>query len=117
MADEEMNIAIPVPRDRNGRITLSDAQWTDRLDRATSEAVEYEGGFAAWRVDRVTGQDEKGNVMVRLLRREPHRPPAERRAGSEQPGRGEAARAEAARREAHRQRAREQQRGEQGRGR
>lgn len=110
-----MNVVIPVPRDRNGRMTLSDAQWSSRLDRATFEAVKDQGGFTTWRFDRVTGQDEKGNVVVRLLRREPERTtPIEHRPSSERPGAAEAARAEAARREAQRQQTRAQ-RGEQGR--
>jgi hypothetical protein len=70
MAGEEMLIAIPVPRDRTGRITLSDAQWSARLDRAIVAATEHDGGVIGWRFDRVVGSDEKGDTVVRLQRRE-----------------------------------------------
>jgi hypothetical protein len=70
MASEEMLIAIPVPRDRTGRIALSDAQWSARLNRAIVEATEHDGGVVAWRFDRVVGSDEKGSAVVRLQRRQ-----------------------------------------------
>lgn len=130
--DEELTFTIPVPRDRNGRVLLSDAQWTARLDEATAQATQDRGGYETWTGTRVLGSDEHGNAVVSMRRRRPEeqslpagpvgpRPPADRfeaeRAPKEQQRdqRAAAARAEAARRQEQRQQVRKQQRGGQGR--
>lgn len=130
--DEELTFTVPVPRDRNGRVLLSDAQWTARLDEATAQATQDRGGYETWTGTRVLGSDEHGNAVVSMRRRRPEeqslpagpvgpRSPADRseteRAPKEQQHdqRAAAARAEAARRQEQRQQVREQQRGGQGR--
>lgn len=134
--DEELTFTVPVPRDRNGRVLLSDAQWSARLDEATAQATQDRGGYETWIGTRVVGSDEHGNAVVSMRRRRPDeqslpagpvgpRSPAERsgteRAPKEQPTgqqrdqRSAAARAEAERRQAQRQQTREQERGKQGR--
>ena len=135
--DEELTFTVPVPRDRNGRVLLSDAQWSARLDEVTEQATQDRGGVEAWTGTRVMGSDEHGNAVVSMRRRRPGerplpaapvgpRSPADRseteRAPKEQQPteqqraqRSAAARAEAARRQEQRQQAREQQRGGQGR--
>lgn len=130
--DEELTFTVPVPRDRNGRVLLSDAQWTARLDEATAQATQDRGGYETWTGTRVLGSDEHGNAVVSMRRRRPEeqslpagpvgpRSPADRseteRASKEQQRdqRAAAARAEAARRQEERQQVREQQRGGQGR--
>lgn len=135
--DEELTFTVPVPRDRNGRVLLSDAQWSARLDQATAQATQDRGGYETWIGTRVVGSDEHGNAVVSMRRRRPDeqslpagpvgpRSPAERsgteRAPKEQQPTGQqrdqrsaAARAEAERRQAQRQQTREQERGKQGR--
>lgn len=130
--DEELTFTVPVPRDRNGRVLLSDAQWTARLDEATAQATQDRGGYETWTGTRVLGSDQHGNAVVSMRRRRPEeqslpagpvgpRSPADRseteRASKEQQRdqRAAAARAEAARRQEQRQQVREQQRGGQGR--
>ena len=130
--DEELTFTVPVPRDRNGRVLLSDAQWSARLDEATEQATQDRGGVEGWTGTRVMGSDEHGNAVVSMRRRRPgERPlpagpvgprlPGDRseteRASKEQQRdqRAAAARAEAARRQEERQQVREQQRGGQGR--
>lgn len=130
--DEELTFTVPVPRDRNGRVLLSDAQWTARLDEATAQATQDRGGYETWTGTRVLGSDEHGNAVVSMRRRRPEeqslpagpvgpRSPADRsetERASKEPQRDQraaAARAEAARRQEQRQQVREQQRGGQGR--
>ena len=130
--DEELTFTVPVPRDRNGRVLLSDAQWTARLDEATTQATQDRGGYETWTGTRVLGSDEHGNAVVSMRRRRPDeqslpagpvgpRSSADRseteRASKEQQRdqRAAAARVEAARRQEQRQQVREQQRGGQGR--
>lgn len=64
-----MNVAIPVPRDEEGRITLSQSDWSARLDRGFREATALAGGVEAWRFGEVVGDDESGDVVVRLISR------------------------------------------------
>lgn len=109
-----MVINIAVPRDGNGRVLLSDSQWSARLDSAIEQATEHEGGAGAWAFGRVLGRDEAGNAVVQLRRFRPGERPLPAGPVGERPA-AEAARAEAARRDEQRRQTREQQRGEQGR--
>jgi hypothetical protein len=135
--DEELTFTVPVPRDRNGRVLLSDAQWSARLDEATEQATQDRGGYETWTGTRVVGSDEHGNAVVSMRRRRPgeqslpagpvgprssadrsetERAPKEQQpTGQQRDQRAAAARAEAARRQEQRQKGREQQRGGQGR--
>lgn len=135
--DEELTFTVPVPRDRNGRVLLSDAQWSARLDEATEQATQDRGGVEGWTGTRVMGSDEHGNAVVSMRRHRPGERPlpagpvgprlpggrseTERAPKEQQPTvqqrdqRSAAARAEAARRQEQRQQARERQRGGQGR--
>lgn len=130
--DEELTFTVPVPRDNKGRILLSDAQWSARLDQATAQATQERGGYETWTGTRVVGSDEHGNAVVSMRRRRPDEqslpagPVGPRsladRSGTERAPTGQqrdqrsaAARAEAERRQAQRQQTREQQRGKQGR--
>jgi hypothetical protein len=105
--DDEMTFKVAVPRDANGRVLLSDSQWSARLDSAIEHATENEGGSGAWAFSRVLGHDDDGNAVIQLRRFRPGERPLPAGPVGERPAVTDA-RAEAERRDEQRRQTREQ---------